>query len=231
MPRDPVAKAFAGSNPAPRNGITSVPRPALSHRQLVIRLAKLPGPPTPDPALEQVPTPPERAAELLLGAWQRDDLEGRTVADLGAGTGVLALGAALLGARSVVGWEVDPVLVAIAREWATRWKLPVVFHPAEVRQAAGRADTVVMNPPFGAQRQGADREFWDAAFRLRPRRVYGFALAASRSFIARRAVQAKTRILDLHPVPWELPALFPHHRARSRPLKVDLWVLERSESP
>jgi putative methylase len=231
VPRDPVAKAFAGSNPAPRNGIAPRPRTPLTHRQLVIRLAKLPGPPSPDPALEQVPTPPERAAELLLGAWQRGDIEGRSVADLGTGTGVLALGAALLGARSVVGWEVDPACVTVARAYAEEWRLPVVIHRAEVREATGRVDTVVMNPPFGAQREGADREFWAAAFRLRPRRVYGFALEASRSFIARRAVEADTRILDLHPVPWELPALFPHHRARSRPLKVDLWVLERSEGP
>ncbi|MHB1434583.1 MAG: METTL5 family protein [Thermoplasmata archaeon] len=178
-----------------------------------------------------MPTPPERAAELLLDAWHRGDIEECAVADLGSGTGILALGAALLGARSVVGWEIDRASVAIARDWAMRWRLPAEFHAAEVREANGRVDTVVMNPPFGAQRAGADREFWAAAFRLRPRRVYAFALSASRSFIARRAVQSDARIVDLRPVPWDLPAVFPHHRARSRPLKVDRWVLERSESP
>jgi len=198
---------------------------------LVLRLAKLPGLPRPDPSLEQVPTPPERAAELLLAAWHRGDIEGRSVADLGSGTGVLALGAALLGAGRVEGWEVDPTAVEIARQWAVRWTLPAEFHAAEVREASGPADTVVMNPPFGAQRAGADREFWTAAFRLRPRRVYAFALTASRSFIARRANEADARIVDLHPVPWELPALFPHHRAPSRSLKVDLWVLEQRASP
>ena len=57
----------------------------------------------PDPALEQYMTPPVVAARLLFHAYMKGDIEGRSVLDLGCGTGILACGAALLGAKEVAG--------------------------------------------------------------------------------------------------------------------------------
>jgi putative methylase len=137
--------------------------------------------------LEQYPTPAPLAARILHTARLQGDLEGRTVLDLGAGTGVLAIGAALTGAEHVVAIEVDPRALRTARrnervatsaeevgaddrtpaettarlEWitadATRPPLPASDGP-----------TVVTNPPFGAQdgQEGADRAFLAAASRV-----------------------------------------------------------------
>jgi ribosomal protein L11 methyltransferase len=52
------------------------------------------------------------ALELLEGA----DLQGRRVLDVGTGTGVLAFAALLFGARSVVGFDVDPASPFHARD-------------------------------------------------------------------------------------------------------------------
>lgn len=58
--------------------------------------------------LEQYPTRPHIAAALLHTAEASfGDLEGRSVADLGCGCGVLSLGAAMLGAGAVTGFDVD----------------------------------------------------------------------------------------------------------------------------
>ena len=48
---------------------------------------------------------------MLYHALMKGDIEGKTVCDLGCGTGVLAIGAALLGADRVKGVDSDPKAV------------------------------------------------------------------------------------------------------------------------
>ncbi|MCI4353099.1 MAG: METTL5 family protein [Thermoplasmata archaeon] len=201
--------------------------------KLVQFLSELREFPRPDPAWEQVATPPEAAADLLLAAYARGDLLGCTVLDLGSGTGRLALGAAWLGATTVVGVEVDAEAVEVARANSEAHALDCQWVHSSVLSYHVPADTVLMNPPFGAQRRHADRPFWDRALTLARRSVYAFSLAQSRNFIGHRAVAHGARIDDTRPVPWELPATFPHHRKPRIPLSVDGWVLrvERGSTP
>jgi putative methylase len=193
----------------------------MRRSELVRALEAIPPFPTPNPALEQVATPAERAADLLLEALARGDLAGRSVADLGSGTGRLAFGARLLGAKRVDAFEVDDRAVTVARGLGAAL---VAWHVADVAEVTTDAETVVMNPPFGAQKRGADRPFWDVAF-ARPRAVYAFALADSRTFIEAIAVERGARVEAHRPVPWTLGPTFRHHRKRSVALPVDLWVI------
>jgi putative methylase len=176
-------------------------------------------------------TPPEAAAELLYEALARGDLAGRSVLDLGAGAGRLAIGAALLGARQVVGVESDPDALVVARANAARAGVECRWVEGSVATYDEPADTVIMNPPFGAQRRHADAPFWERAFSLARRAVYAFSLADSRTFIGRRAVERAARIETTRPIRWELPATFPHHRKPRVPLSVDLWVLRTEHEP
>ncbi|HEV2317390.1 MAG TPA: METTL5 family protein [Thermoplasmata archaeon] len=203
----------------------------MKNAALIRRLSGLETFDRPDPKLEQVATPPEAAAELLNLALQRGDLEGRSVADLGAGTGLLGIGAKLLGAREVVAIEVDPDAVEVARRNATKAKVDLRVEKMDVERFAEKVDTVVMNPPFGAQRRHADLPFWDAALRSAQRGTYAFALADSRTFIARRAVERAASIAENRPVRWVLPASFPHHTKPQVPIPVDLWVLGAAKNP
>jgi putative methylase len=193
--------------------------------ELVRLLQRVPGFPDARAALEQVATPAEAAATLLELAARRDGLEGRSVLDLGCGTGRLALGAAALGADPVVGVDIDPGAVELARSAATAAGLDVTFEVGPVASVRTAAEVVVMNPPFGAQRRHADRPFWDAALGLARRSVYAFSLAASRTFIARRAVARGAHVLELVPVPWVLGRTFPHHSRARVSLDVDLWAI------
>ncbi len=197
----------------------------MRRAELVRRLESLRGFVEADPRREQVITPADAAAELLGTALARDDLAGRSVLDLGTGTGRLAIGAALLGAESVVGVDADAAAVAVARENARAVGVDVRWLVGPVDAALPPADTVVMNPPFGAQSRHADRPFWAAALALARRAVYAFSLADSRTFIARETVARGARIEETRPVRWDLPATFPHHRKPTVPLSVDLWVL------
>jgi putative methylase len=198
--------------------------------ELIARLERIPPFARPQAELEQVVTPSEAAATLLLEAEQIDGVGGRSVLDLGCGTGRLAIGAALLGAAPVVGVDVDPGAVQLARRAAAREGLDATFETSDVRKVTRPADLVVMNPPFGAQRRHADRPFWERALTLAGRSVYAFALGDSRTFIARQTVAAGAHVLDVTPVPWVLPRTFAHHRRKGVALSVDLWAIRTSET-
>lgn len=203
----------------------------MKRAELVRLLGRVAEFPHPDAASEQVRTPIEAACELLEAAAARDDLTGRSVVDLGSGTGMLAIGAALLGAGPVTGVEQDPAALGRARVAAQALDVDVAWVTSDVARWHGTADTVLMNPPFGAQRAHADRAFWDAAFATARRRVYAFAAADSRTFIERRAVAQAAHIDETRSVVWPFPRTFPHHRKARSELAVDLWVLAMAPTP
>ena len=85
-------------------------------RRLEMELQRLAGFTRPRAALEQYQTPAPLAARLLYHALMKGDIGGKRVCDLGSGTGILAIGAALLGAESVTGIEADARAVEVADE-------------------------------------------------------------------------------------------------------------------
>lgn len=123
----------------------------------------------PDASLEQYRTPPGLAAYLIHIADMRGDIEGRTVVDLGTGTGMLALAATLRGPDRVVGVDLDrdPLLTARANERRVASSADVEWVQGDATALPLSVDdvTVVMNPPFGAQRgnEHADRAFLETA--------------------------------------------------------------------
>jgi putative methylase len=156
-------------------------------RTLEIALEGLEGFERPDPRTEQYTTPAVLAARLLHHAHLLGDIEGKTVCDLGCGTGIRACGASLLGASGVVGVELDPAALAVARRNAARLEAGIEFVQGDVRdqeiiEGLGRFDTVVMNPPFGARDPHADRPFVDAALVIAPV-VYGIFNSGSIPFL------------------------------------------------
>lgn len=86
--------------------------------------------------------------EALDALARAGRLAGRTVADVGCGTGILALGATALGAEAV-GTDLDPDAVAVSRENADRLGVEVRFAPGSVAEAVallgGPAEVVVAN--------------------------------------------------------------------------------------
>ncbi|NKQ38083.1 MAG: methyltransferase [Methanosarcinales archaeon] len=130
----------------------------MKQRKLEILLQKAHSFDKPKVHLEQYQTPAILAAELLHFAYMHNDLEG-TVYDLGCGTGMLAIGAKLLGAEKVVGIEKDKDALKIAKKNAKMYGVDIEFYCCDITEIEGFADTVIMNPPFGAQSKGNDRPF------------------------------------------------------------------------
>jgi putative methylase len=197
---------------------------------LETQLAVVAGFDDPSAALEQYPTPPGLAASVVHDADLRGDVEGATVVDLGTGTGMLALGAALRAPTRVVGVELDSAALATARDNRRRvgvdaavgWvradvtRLPVVGDGSQ-------QTTVLTNPPFGAQRDAvhADREFLVAAGAVADV-SYSVHRAGSREFVGSFAADHGGRLTASYAATIDLDRQFAFHEADSEAVGVEV---------
>ena len=181
--------------------------------------------------LSRYRTPAPLAARLLFHAWSRGDIAEKSVIDLGCGTGVLSVGAALLGAAEVTGVDTDPVALQVAKRNAEAHDVEVRLVPGDVADPAllerlPDSDTVVMNPPFGAQKAHADRPFIDAALRLAPV-TYGIFNAGSRSFLT-AYIQGRGRVDEVVSGAIPIKKTFSFHTRDVREIPVEIMVLRRT---
>jgi len=102
----------------------------MKKKQLEILLERMEGFHNPIPELEQYATPACVAAEMLYLAYMHGDLG--VVCDLGCGTGMLAVGAALLGAKAI-GVEVDTQALSVARRNADKMGVEVDFIQGDIK--------------------------------------------------------------------------------------------------
>jgi putative methylase len=203
----------------------------MNLRQLEMRLEHLQGFERPAARLEQYQTPPSVAARLLFHACMQGAIEGRRVCDLGCGTGILACGAALLGAASVIGVDIDPRAVDQARLNAETLGVAVEFLVADIGRTeidwkGLKCDTVVMNPPFGAQKAHADRPFIDRALEL-GEVVYGIFNAGSTPFVA-AYTDGRAVIEEVIRCSFPMRRTFAHHRRERVDIPVDVIRLHRT---
>jgi putative methylase len=184
----------------------------------------------PSPLMEQYQTPAPLAARLLFHAALKGDIEGRRVCDLGCGTGILAIGAVLLGAREVVAVDIDIRSLQTARKNASRARTELLFLQADIKDPEtpnriGVCDTVVMNPPFGAQQLHADRPFVDAALAIAPV-LYGIFNAGSRSFIS-SYLAGRGEIDEIIGSLLPIRRTFSFHRDELREIPVEIMVIRK----
>ncbi|WP_340099312.1 METTL5 family protein [Salinibaculum salinum] len=182
--------------------------------------------------LEQYRTPPELAAHLVHTADLQGDVEGKTVVDLGCGTGMLALGAALRGPESVVGLDIDPAPLATARENERR--IATASAVSWVRGDATEAPlcpdtetTVIMNPPFGAQQgnEHADRAFLATAADIADV-SYSIHNADSADFVEAFAGDNGGEVTHAFRAEFDLPHSFDFHDQERRNIDVEVFRIE-----
>ncbi|ELZ98950.1 putative RNA methylase [Haloferax mucosum ATCC BAA-1512] len=201
---------------------------------LEAQLAVVAGFEAPKVSLEQYPTPPDLAAHLVHLADLRGDIESTTVLDLGTGTGMLALGAALRSPARVVGVELDPDALDTALDNARRVGASAPIH--WIRGDATRLPlclpddqpvTVLMNPPFGAQRgnEHADRAFLDAVSRVADV-SYSVHNEGSKEFVESFVADADGELTDAFRATFDLERQFDFHDADRRELDAEVFRIE-----
>ncbi len=154
----------------------------MRKRDLEIKLESVQGFDGPDPSLEQYMTPATIAADVLYRAYSEGDVAGLKVMDLGCGTGMFSIGAWLLGAGMVVGYDISDKALAVAESNKEAFGADVTFMKKDVRDVDEGADTVFMNPPFGCQSRRADRPFLEKAMES-SECVYSIHMASTLGFV------------------------------------------------
>src|SRR3990172_3620554 len=178
--------------------------------------------------VEQYATPAGVAAEVGYLALARHDLVGRRVLDAGTGNGILAIAASLLGASSVVGVDLDPDAVDVARRNGRKVGADVTWRVMDVRALREPFDTILMTPPFGSQRKHADLPFLERGLEL-GRVLYTFHNAKSERFIARRIESRGGRITDRIEYSFPIPRTFRFHRKNVARIPVVLFRVEAAK--
>jgi putative methylase len=203
-----------------------------SRAALERRLSAVEGFAEPRAELEQYATPADLVSHVVHEAAMAGDLDGRTVLDLGTGTGAFALAAALSGAARVVGVELDPAALALARANERRVDPPVGVD--WVRGDATRLPacpdgpaTVLANPPFGAHRanRGADRGFLLAAAEAATV-SYTVHNEGSEAFVRALAADEGGAVTRAYRAALTVPGQFGHHTAERRDLPVEVYRIE-----
>ena len=180
-------------------------------------------------SLEQYPTPAPIAASVLYAAqMEHGDITGRTVCDLGCGDGIFALGAGLLGAKWVIGIDVQSKALKASRknsrllgiEDTVDW----VLGDVSSIQLCCQIDTVVSNPPFGVKNRGADLRFLKKAVSL-AEVVYSMHLAGdkNRVFLSKEIEKLGATVTQIETFQFPIGRLFEHHRKSKHLVDVDLY--------
>ncbi|CAL8370161.1 rRNA N(6)-adenosine-methyltransferase METTL5 [Gadus morhua] len=184
--------------------------------------------------LEQYPTSPHIAACMLYTIHNTfDDIEGKLIADLGCGCGVLSIGAAMLEAGLCVGFDIDKDALDVARTNTEEFEISNIdlvqsdLSALEVAYAQ-KFDTVIMNPPFGTKHnQGIDMKFLKTALTLATV-VYSLHKSSTRDHIQKRAKDWGVKMELVAELRYDLPASYKFHKKKSVDIHVDFLRFSKS---
>ena len=180
-------------------------------------------------SLEQYPTPATIVATILYSAhMEHGDISGKVVCDLGCGDGIFALGAAILGAKRVIGIDVQSKALKASqrnsRRLGTEDKVDWVLGDVSSFQVIRPVDTVVSNPPFGVKRRGADLRFLRKAISIADV-TYSIHLAGdkNRVFLENEIEKLGAEVTQLETFQFPIGHLFEFHRKPKHMVDVDLY--------
>lgn len=179
--------------------------------------------------LEQYTTDGDLAARWLTDISTFGDLhEGCTVVDLGAGNGILGLGAMALGAARTVLIDADQSACYAAQSNAEKMGFS---DSVEVIQATIGTDSielyspdvVISNPPWGRQSPKADRPFLDAI--LSTRVSSHLMHSADASHIEPLFEDNGWSVERYGEADFSLPAAYSHHSRQRGKTRAAFWRL------
>ncbi len=214
-------------------------------------LSKIASHPSPQANLEQYTISENTAATMLyLAAYVHDDIIGKSVLDLACGTGRLALGAAFLGAKEIVGADLDTTAVksAYRNSHKTGLQSLVQWVACDVNAITGKFDTVLQNPPFGVQAKAADQDFIKKAlevgssiYSLHNHPFVDKKLATLLKGSGEKLVQVSPSpflesfieqhggtVQAVYAMPMSIPKMFDFHTKTKRQIIVDLYVVGKN---
>ncbi|MBI2655834.1 methyltransferase [Candidatus Woesearchaeota archaeon] len=205
----------------------------MSKSGLAIILSGLKGFESPKVMQEQYPTDSEVAASVIWNAYLLGDLEGKSIGDLGCGTGILGIGALLLGGDRAVFIDSDKNALETAKNSISKLKSEGYSIGKAEFKCQGisdirnlKAEVVIQNPPFGTKKRHADISFLEKALETAPI-VYSFHKSESKGFLERFSAGKGAKITHIWNFKFPLKASFSFHRRQIRRIDVSCFRFEK----
>jgi predicted RNA methylase len=197
---------------------------------------------------EQYPTSAHIASHMMYTAQEvYDDLEGQDIIDLGIGCGMLTVASGLFETSSNTGVDIDPDALEQTRMNCQEfeldvdlirgnvddlvWTVPSERHPGKLdweHRIKLKADTIIMNPPFGTKTQkGIDLTFLKAASIMTEHAVYSLHKTSTREHVLKKASEWGLKgevVAELH---YDLPQTYKFHKRKSVEIQVDFLRFEK----
>lgn len=228
----------------------------LSKSGLAIELSKLKVFENPKMKQEQYPTDSEVAASVLWNAYILGDIEGKAIADLGCGTGILGIGSILLGAHKVLFIDIDKTALEIAKSNISKilkdfrdarkskifdisklkseslkysgLDFNVEFICKDIRRVQSKVEVVLENPPFGTKVKHNDIIFLEKAMEM-AKIIYSFHKSESKAFLERFSAKKNFMITHIWDFKFPLKATFSFHRRQVHRIDVSCFRLEKTD--
>jgi len=203
-----------------------------SKSTLAIELSKLKGFEKPKVRAEQYETDAEVAAYVLWQASLMGDI-GKVSVDLGCGTGILGIGAFLLGAKKVYFVDIDQKVIERAKENLEKAKSEhsfegkAIFLCQDINEFNEKADVVFQNPPFGTKVRHSDKIFLEKAIKLAPI-VYSFHKTSTKRFVEGFCRDNNCRITHIWRFEFPLKATQRFHKKRIHRIDASCFRIETS---
>jgi putative methylase len=196
--------------------------------EIAIELSKIEDFENPKISLEQYMTPPELAADILHNAYMQGDIEGRKVLDLGTGTGIFAIGAALLDAE-VTAVEKDEDALDIARKNAENSGVSdlIEFVESDISEIEGNYDTALMNPPFSVH-SDEGMKFLEKALNSADK-VYSVIYGGKKDSIKKFVRESSHELLTWEDYEISLPATYGFHTEESQEIEVGVLITSKKD--
>ena len=199
-----------------------------SKKQLAVLLSQLKGFIQGKVKLEQYPTDSETAADILWNAMLLGDITEKRIIDAGCGTGILGLGALLLGAAEVTFVDIDAEALETAKSNLSKLESEgyelgtTTFTAKDILKVEGTWDTVLQNPPFGTRSPGADASFLRKAITLGTS-TYSFHKTSTEEFIDQCIKDTGAQTTHKFPVELIIRNTYQHHTKKLQRIKVSVW--------
>jgi putative methylase len=206
----------------------------MKKSQLEIILSKLKVFSKPSMELEQYVLPGEQASDVLWIAFQQGDIENKTIADLGCGTGILGIGALILGAKKVYFLDKSESAIRTAKEnlhfvekeLNIALNRKALFLIGDINNFNTKVQIVLENPPFGTKTEHIDRIFLEKAMEI-GNKVYSLHKTPTLEYLKKIIKKNKFELTNQIRFDFPLKQTMEFHKQKIRMIDVSLLRIER----
>ncbi|MBN2367461.1 methyltransferase [Candidatus Woesearchaeota archaeon] len=200
----------------------------FSKKQLAVTLSRLQSFEKPSVRLEQYPTDSEIAAEIIWFAYQNGDVEKKTIADLGCGTGILGIGTMFFSPKKVYFLDIDEIPLKRLKEnlQLQGMKKGSEIICDDVTNFSEKVDIVFQNPPFGVKNAHADKVFLEQAFKVADT-IYSFHKTTSKPFIEKISKDNGFKVTHFFTFNFPLKQTQHFHTRKIHRVDVGCWRLQK----